>query len=93
MRGASGDIYAHRALDNNFLVADHEFDLEAGKLWPGTNRDVLGVAVVCVLVDVISLRRPDVGDAAHYGVKACLRPEFAVDENIAYSRVLRRCDI
>src|SRR4030095_2147943 len=83
---ARRNIYAHWALNNNFLAADHKFDLEAGKFWPSSNRAVLGVAVVRVLVDVISLRRLNVGDAADYGVKACLRLELAVDENIAHSR-------
>src|SRR4030095_557668 len=85
MRRARRNIYPHRALDHHFLVADHKFDLEAGPLRAGTNRDMLGGAFVCVLVDVISLRRPDIGHAADYGVKACLRLELAVDENIAHS--------
>ncbi len=59
---ACRNIYAHGLSTTNFLVADHKFDLEAGKFWAGSNGDVLGVAVVCVLVDVISLCRPDVGD-------------------------------
>src|SRR5262249_44223644 len=82
---ARRNIYAHGALDNNFLIADHKFDLETSKLRPDSNGDVPGVAIVRVLVDVIGLRRLDIGDATNDSVKASLRHQLAVDENIAHS--------
>src|SRR5262249_11691848 len=73
VRCARRNIYTRGALGNNFLIADDKFDLEASKIWPGSNRGVLGVAVMVMLVDVIGLRGPEVGDATNDGVEARLR--------------------
>ena len=72
MRRARRNIYAHRALDDHCLVADDKLDLEPGKVRTGADGDMLGVAIVRMLVNVIRLRRLDVLDAAHDGVEILL---------------------
>src|SRR6266511_5566948 len=73
VRRSGRDIHADGTLDDNFLVAYLELDLQPGELGAGADGDMLRVAVVRVLVDVVGLSRMHVGHAAHDRVETRFR--------------------
>ena len=57
VRRSRRDIHADGTLDDNSLVAYLELDLQPGELRSSADGDMLRVAVVRVLIDVIRLCR------------------------------------
>jgi len=82
VRDSRRNVHSRRALHHDFLAADDKLGLEAGKLRPFSDHDVIGVAIVRVLVHVFGLRRLDLRDRADDGVKVRLGFELPIDENV-----------